>query len=411
LSRLKEKEAFRELFPAVSVKWDDSSGIVSNKEYFGDKYQLRMKHPLYHGGELKYTWEQSKANLRIAEENYKKSIEDFAHEVIKTYYELVKTEKNSKVQENLLKELESDLDMAKKEYDAELLTLVEFLNVQAQYNQAYYANLSSQNSLSLARLHFLQLLNLDRKPDISTRVGTDLKFKELNVDLEECVALAYENRADLKINELSLEAAVHGEKVAGSQQLPWVDLTGRIGRSGEAFAADELQMSDDWFVGAKINIPWGPNTMKYSYTDENIAPSLTTFTPTDNEIHSLTFDVLDNLSSFTESQQAEVTRQRALADLLKLRQTIAAEVREAYFSYQETILKVKNSLANHELYKKELLIVEEKRSINEAQTSDVIGSKVKVAGEETNYNSLLADYALAVEKLNKVIGVKDYFRL
>jgi outer membrane protein TolC len=410
LARFKEKESFRELFPQAMIRWDESSGVVSNKDFTGRKYQLKVTHPLYHGGELKYTWEQAKMNLKIAKENYDKTKEDYTLELTKAYYDYAKLLKNFDVQGKLLKDLEGDLAVAKKEYDGNITSLIDFLNVQSQYNQAYYAYLSSENTLSLARLNFLQLLNLDNDPSIDIKLSTQLVFKEHNMDLEECIKLAYENRTDLKINELSLKAAEYGERVAKSQQAPKIDLTGTIGKAGEVYTPGNLQLSNDWFLGAKLNVPWGPNTLNYSYTDEHLAPSLTVFEPTKNQIHSFRFNILDNMGVYTEVQRTEVTRQQAYSDLLKGKQTAATQVREAYFNYQESVLKVKNSLANKELYAKELAVSLEKRAMDEAQTQDIVQAKVKLAGEETNYNAMVAENILAVAKMNKAIGIKNYFK-
>lgn len=410
LARFKEKESFRELFPQAMVRWDESSGVVSSRDYAGRKYQLKVQHPLYHGGELKYTWEQAKMNLKITKENYDKTKEDYVLELSKAYYDYVKTLRNFDVQDRLFKELEQDLTTSKKEHEGNIISLIDFLNVQSQYNQAYYSYLSSENTLALARLNFLQLLNLDNDPSIDIKIDRELVFKDHKIDLEECIKLAYKHRTDLKINELSLKAAEYGEKIAKSQNAPKIDLTGTIGKAGEVYTPGQLQLSNDWFLGAKVNVPWGPNSLNYSFTKEKLAPSLTVFEPTQNEIHSFRFNILDNLGSYTETQRSQVTKQQAYSELLKGKQTAATQVREAYFNYQESALKVKNSLANRELYEKEFLVIKEKRSMNEAQTQDIAQAKVKLAGEETNYNAVLVENILAVEKLNKAIGIRNHFK-
>lgn len=410
LSRFKEKEAFRELFPEATLRWDETSGRISSKDYIGRKYQLKLQHPLYHGGELKFTWEQAKVNLKIAQENYDKTKEDYILELTKAYYDYLKAIRNFNSQEALLKDMENDLAMAKKEHEVEVSSLVGFLNVQSQYNQAYYSYLSSENSLSLAKLNFLQLLSLDQDDRVKIKIDTELIFKECAIDLEECIKLAYENRADLKINDLSLQAAEFGEKVAKSQQSPKIDLTGTVGKAGEVATPGKLRMSDDWFVGAKASLPWGPNTMNYSYTNENIAPSLTSFQPTKDSVNSVRLNILDNLASYTEAQRSEVTRQQAYSDLVKGKQTAATQVREAYFNYQESALKVKTSVQNRELYNRELAVMKEKRSMNEAETQDIVSAKIKLAGEDINYTSAVIENKIAIAKLNKAIGIRDYFK-
>ena len=410
LARYKEKEVFRELFPQVTVRWDETTGIVSSKDYIGRKYNLKLQHPLYHGGELRYTWEQAKVNLKIAAENYEKTKEDYILELTKAYYDYVKAIRNFDVQGRLFKEMEKDTAMAKKEFDAGVSVLVDFLNVQSQYNQAYYSYLSSENSLALAKSNFLQLLNMDEEPSVNIKVDTEIVFKEYDIDLDECIKLAYENRTDLKINELSLRSAELGGRVTKSMGMPKVDLTTTVGKSGEMFTPGTIQMSNDWFVGAKVSVPWGPNTMNYSYTNEHIAPSLTVFQPTINEIHSVKMNLLDNLASYTDGKRSEIIKEQAYSDLIKGKQTAATQVREAYFNYQESALKVKNSIRSKELYEKEFVIIKERRLMDEAKTQDVIAAKVKLAGEEINYSAVLTENIIAIAKLNKAIGIENYFK-
>ncbi|MDD5449317.1 MAG: TolC family protein [Candidatus Omnitrophica bacterium] len=410
LARLKEREALRGLFPQASVRWEESSGRVSSLDYAGRDYHLDLQHPLYHGGELQYTWQQAKVNLKISQENYSKTREDYTIELTKAYYDYVRAIKNFAVQESLLKDLEADFSIAKKELDSGITTLVEFLNVQSKYNQAYYAYLSSENAFSLARSNFLQLLNLDEKSSVNVKVDTEMVFRENKIDLDECIKLAYENRTDLKINELALKAADLGGKVTKSKLLPKVDVTGSVGKSGEVFTPGNIEMRDDWFVGAKVSVPWGPNTMEYSYKNEHQAPSLSAFQPTLNETHSVTMNILDNMESYTQMESSEVARQHAYSDLIKGKQTAASEVREAYFGYQESVIKVKNSIANRELYQKEIAVTKEKRNMNEARTEDVVEAKVKLASEEVNYNSAIVENVTAIAKLNNAIGIKNYFK-
>ncbi len=410
LSRFKEKESFRELFPAASIRWDETKGVITSRNYAGRKYQVRMDHPLYHGGELRYTWEQAKVNLRISQENYEKTKEEYLLQLSKAYYDYVKAIKNLEIQDYLLKDLEKDLAISKKEYESKITGLVDFLNVQSQYNQAYYASLSSDNTLSLAKSNFLQLLNLDRNSTIDIKINTEMLFKDFNIDLSKCLELAYQKRTDLKINELGLKSAELGEKVAASQQLPKIDLTGSVGKAGEALNPGNLQLSNDWFVGAKVNVPWGPNSVNYSLTKEDVAPSVSVFQPTKDTTSSFRFNILDNLASYTEAKRSEVNRQQAYADMVKGKQTVETEVREAYFSYQESVIKVKNSIANKDLYKKELEIIKQKRLMDEAQTQDLVAAKVKLSGEESNYVSVLVDNVEALEKLNKAIGERGYFK-
>jgi len=50
-------------------------------------------------------------------------------------------------------------------------------------------------------------------------------------------------------------------------------------------------------------------------------------------------------------------------------------------------------------------------SLNEALQSQLLESMVQLADEKSVYIKALSDYSLALIKINKVIGVKDYFNV
>jgi hypothetical protein len=58
----------------------------------------------------------------------------------------------------------------------------------------------------------------------------------------------------------------------------------------------------------------------------------------------------------------------------------------------------------------DLETVKVKRSMDEAQDSNVIDSLIKLAQERFGYIQALTDYYIALASINKAVGVEDYLK-
>jgi len=74
-------------------------------------------------------------------------------------------------------------------------------------------------------------------------------------------------------------------------------------------------------------------------------------------------------------------------------------------------LQVKNALEKVRFHAEATKVSRAQASLNEALQSQLLESMVQLADEKSVYIKALSDYSLALIKINKAIGVKDYFNV
>ena len=411
LAKLKVNESFRELFPAVSLLWSESRGKINDSLYRGRKYGFEFKQPLFRGGELLFTWQQARTNLNIAQENYDKTKEDLIYDASKAYYGLAKALNNLDTQKELFKSIKSDLELAQKEYELDLSTQLEFLNAQSSYDQVYYSIASSENDVLLKRLALNKVMNIDISSEV--KIDYKLELKEFDMDIDGCIELAMQHRAELKTKKLIVKSTKLGERIAQSQTWPQLDLVGKYVKAAEEFEprAFGWNLRNERFLGITASFPFESHTFDFAHKRGKLAPTVTTFgsdTRYNTDMYKIT--PFDDLGRYTSVKTAYIAHQQALSDLQDIKRVIHSEVREAFYSLAEAQIKIKGSLNNLKLYEKELMATQVRKELNEATVSEVMDAKIKLSGEKSSYGSALGDIYLAIASLNKAIGMGGYFK-
>lgn len=413
LSRMKMREAFRALFPQVKLKSSHTKGDVLGVDFIEEVYGVQAEQPIFQGGRLLNTYKQSKVNLKLAGARHQKIKTDLDHKVAEAYYSTVTAIMNIRLQQDLLKEAEKILQIAQGRHKADLSTKLEILNVKTQHNQIQFQLASAERDLALARFKLQQAMNLDvggEKMDLA-EVNTELQFKILDVDLDKCLKLAFDNQPDILVNKLLVESNAYGEKTARGKDDFKIDVTGFYGRSGSHYETEPEKMDKDWNIGVKVSRPFGGNTASYSFTKEETSRKVGQTDRTGSTAQSGEFAILDGMSVASEIKEARVNRQKAVNDLIEARRQIALEVKEAYYSYQEAIIQVKNSLEKVKFQEEAVKVAGAQAELNEALQSQLLEAMIKLADERAIYIKALSDYNLSLSKLNKAVGLKDYFSI
>ncbi len=414
LSETKLKENFRALFPSAKIKGSQTTGDVLGVDFIEKIYGVEAEHPLYQGGRLRNTYRQSKVNLNLANARYDKVVHDLDYKVAEAYYSVVTSVMNLKLQQGLLKKAESILRMAQGRHSSGLSTDLELFNVKSQYNQAQFQLASAERDLALARFKLEQAMGLDIAEERidAGEVETELKFEIVDINLNKCLELAQDYHPDIIVNELLVESNEYEEKIARGKNKLKVDLTGFLGRSTSYYETEQEKWSREWNIGIKVSKPlWGGNTASYSFAREETKRKIGLTDRQSTDVHSGEFAILDAMGVATGVQEAEVKRHKAENELLETRRQINLEVKEAYYNYQEAIIQVKNSLEKVRFQKEVVKTAKAQAELNEALQSQLLETEIKLADERSLYIKALSDYNFSLAKLNKAIGIQNYFQM
>ncbi len=117
------------------------------------------------------------------------------------------------------------------------------------------------------------------------------------------------------------------------------------------------------------------------------------------------------MSVASEIKEAQIKKHKAENDLLESRRQVNLEVKEAYYNYQEAVIQVKNALEKVRYQKEAVKTAALQAKLNEALQSQQLEAEIKLADERSVYIKALSDYNFSLARLNKAIGVEDYFTL
>lgn len=429
LAKMRVMEARRNMLPSATLVWEPYTGVVNEQRYYGRKQYIEGKQPIFHGGELFFTLKQAEVNLEISRNEANKTKNELVLQVRKAYYSLAKADDNLKLQSELIAEAEHIFKMVNEQYDAKIASKLELLNVSSQLSQIKYQLASADGDVGVAELILKQAMNVD--PEVIVKIRPKLEFNKVEVKYEDALKAAFANRPEVIINTLMIDYYLYGEKVAASKGLPKVDIMGSWGLAKETYLpednafnstgwgnlpgtntpiiADE-KLKAQWYAGVKASLPaWG-STGEYSFTREQWVPTVATFQGTEAKTNSFKLKILDNLAMYSDKQLSEIDFDRARQELNKTKQDVNLEVKEECFNYQKALIQLDTAEYKVKYQENELEFTRMKRSIDEAEDSNVIESMIKLSQEKFGYVQALTDCHTAIASINKAIGVKDYIK-
>ena len=411
LAQMKVNEAWRALYPQANVELTQRTGNVEGTEaqFTERSYAFNVEQPLFYGGRLVDTLKKSKVNVDVANMKYEKTKNELYYNISEIYYNLVTSYGNISLQKDLIDACKRYLSMSEARYKAGLSTQYELMNVRSKYNQIYYQLVAADKDLSLAKLKFNQALGLSE----DTSVGTTewrLPFKNIDVDLDEINELAMVNNPDIRVNERLVEFNKFEERVAKKKDALKVDLTGTLGASGSAFETEPLRMTNDVSFGIKVTKGWGGSTASYTAGREALSPKTGQRDRTESNTNTARITLLDDLEGMYEKKESEIAVDKAMNDLKDAKMNLIKDSREAYFGYQEAVIQVRNSLEKVKFRMEALKFSESELELNQSEISQVLEARINLTDEQHQYLEALSNYHISLAKLNKVIGVTNYFK-
>lgn len=402
LALAKLDEAKRALFPNATFRSSLTHGETRTAPFKEREFIFRIEQPLLDGGGLKATLAQAQVNLEVARANYDKVMQDLRFEVEKNYYELAKLLLQLDIQQEVLDQVELMLELAKKELEVDVITRLEYLNVQTLFNQFLYQYKSTEKDASLARMNLQHSMNFP--VDARILIDYQLEFREFARSLEECQELAKKRRPEVMINYLLVKFHGYSQKIVEAKKHWKLDLASSYGSSGSAFKGENLSLGDDLFVGVQLSRPFGLHSLTSSITNQKTAAKLGQSDRTESTAASTELGLFNQYSGISEEKEAEVSYRQAVGEWHKLQKTVESEVGEAYFNGEKAAVLYNAQKERVEFREKGLAVVQLQQQINEALISNVLEAQLQLAQERIALVSALADYHLSLANLNRTTG-------
>jgi len=410
LAEMKLFESWRVLFPSVVAELQDTYGKTAEGDYEARKKILQFHQLVFDGGRSIFHLHQAELSQKITQQSFQAEKQKLIYEVEQTYYKLIYAQHVVKAHKELYKKTRQYLDMTEKQYNAGYVSRLEYLNLESKFNQVSYSLVSAQQVLSLSKLGFQQVLNLD--VPFALEIEAELEYNpDLEINRDRCLNLALRNRPDIRIAQLNLASSKYGEKIAKRKAWPELNLVGHIGESGEAYTQDILRMRDEWSVLAKLSWSFGGSSLDYSYGLEKDSPTeiAEVNLTTEARTHSLKFGLLDDLEYYSKSKEAEIVFQKVMNEYNELRQKVIMEIKEAYYLYERAKIMVETVKSKIKYYNKEMEIAELRKSLDIIPLSRLLETEVLLNEQQIAYSKALMEYHLALAGLNRALGISFYY--
>jgi outer membrane protein TolC len=439
LAKQRILKASRDLFAEASIELEDREGSLSGQGFTSDRYNVRVKQPLFRGGTLWHTLLKEQATLRAAEGEYLEAVNDIIKKVSEAYFDSLRARRVLKDNQGLLEKANEALAMSKKKWESGLISEIEYLNVESQQSQLAHQVEESRQDAELVFLELQKHLNLelDERVDLipfyeydevieSARAQsekerekegvTPIDEAEFGKPLDHYIELAYENRPDLKREVNRLRANIMAKRAAQGKFFPQLDLTINFSELAEAFtdAVDDPPHQPEWQLTADVSWNLGGNTARYTFDHEENAPSVSQFQSgqgTETTRNTFSLALLDNLEDVYRVQEQEIEIMDQFMKLEEKEREMLRDVKEAYYNFRRAEIQLASETKQLLYREKVAALSKHKLEVAEIQASEYIDSEITLGDEKSEFHKAMSDYYVARSSLNRAVGIRDLLPL
>jgi len=342
---------------------------------------------------------EAENNLDISNTELRNTMMDTVYAVQEAYWNLVFAIENFKVKQQSL-DLGRDLVAKnKKEVEFGQLAPLDLLNAEAAVAQREADLIQAEFLITRSEEVFKTILNLAAEGDERAKkvVPVDQPaVQSMTVSIDEAFKTALEKRPDLKIAQRTIETKELGVAVASNQVLPALDLT--LSYWSPGISGDRLLYSgDNVFAGVVVGKVPGSSTnavrdaFKLLYNNWNVG--LTLSIP------------VSALTTRSDLGYARADLGQSRVRMKAMEQQAALEVSDAARTIEANAKRAGAYRLARELAEKSLDAEVKKLAVGLSTNYFVLDVQEKLANARSAELKAKIDYVLAVERLEKSMGV------
>ncbi len=340
----------------------------------------------------------AQTNLEISEYDLKKAVMDTIYSVEDAYWNLVYAIENLNVRRQALQLAKELLEKNKMAVEIGTMAPLDVLSAEAEVASREADIIAAEAQVKSAQDQLRHILNISQEEEWKEAEINPVdkpRFVEQKVELEECLAVALQNRPDLASSRLQIESQELNLSVARNQLLPNLSLSASYwspGLSGDRV----IYLNDNPLTGIIIGtIPGGASgALKDSFNFKYRNWSL-----------GLTLDIpLTSVFSRANYAQAKVNLEQAMLRLKNQEQQIYLEVKNAVRAVQSNYQRVQAYRLARELAEKKLEAEQEKLRLGLSTNFMVLTYQRDLANQQTSELKAVIDYNLSLANLDRVLG-------
>ena len=346
-----------------TLAWEGEANRVGGKATdgrdkkgeFSNKLSLRM--PIYTGGKLENDIEAANHGLDAAHLALERTRQEIRSTVSQDYYDVLRCHSQVEVYRESVNNLQAHLDNVNSKFRAGTVAQTDVLSSEVSLAQGKQRLVTAKNEYNIAVATLNNDVGLPTATD--TNAVDRLGYEAYQLDLDECVAFALENRPDLLQKEYALRQSKAAMNSAKAGTRPKVDAGINRDFVGDGPFKSNIDDSDRWSVGISAN-----------------------------------WNIFDNQVTAAQVSQKKAAVRRAEAELADTRNIVQLDVRTAFLSLQaaeENIKTMQEALAK----------AQEDYRIEVVRYSAGVGTNLEIMDAQDKLVAAKGDYITALYNYNK----------
>ncbi|MCX6571872.1 MAG: TolC family protein [Candidatus Aminicenantes bacterium] len=337
-------------------------------------------------------------SLGVSEENLKNTLMTTVYNVESAYWNLVYSIENLDVRRQSLQLAKDLLEKNQRSVEVGTLAPMEVLSARAEVATREADLIQAETQIKSNEDQLKLLLNIvgDEDKQVTALVPKDKPtYVAREVNLEEALAAAIENRTDLKIARIGIESDQLNLSYAKNQTLPDLSLSASFYSPG--IDGTRLIYSDnDPIYGTLIGtIPGGISgalrqTGAFKYPNWNLG--LTLSLP------------LANFFSRAGLAQAKLNMRQSMLDLENQKDQVYVEIKNAVRSVEANYKRILAYTTARELAEQKLAAEEEKRRVGMSTNYLVLQMQRDLATARISELNAIVSYNISIAALEKSMG-------
>jgi len=384
-------------------KNDTNRSFQSINPRYGSTLTFNFTQPLLKNFGFKMSRREiivAKNNRGISEENFKRSLQDTIYSVEEAYWNLVYSIEILKVRKQSLKLAQDLLEKNKRAVEVGTLAPIEILSAKEQVAtreaEILEAEASNKNNEDILKT-IINLAAEKEGVDLVKVIPLDKPvFAKTEVNLDEALFNAMENRPDLNATRIDLKNKEINLTYSRNQLLP--DLSLQASYWSPGITGDQiLYLNDNAFSGIIVGtIPGSASDAikdAFNFKYKNWSVGLTLSIP------------LNSILSRAAYAQARVNLEQSMLRLKNQEQQIFLEIKNTVRAVQTNYKRVQSYKVARELAEKKLEAEEEKLRVGLSTNYFVLQYQRDLANAQTTELKAIIDYNLSLALLNRALGI------
>jgi outer membrane protein TolC len=336
-------------------------------------------------------------NLGVSEETLKKTLMDTVYSVESAYWNLVYSIENMEVRKQSLALAKDLLDKNQRSVEVGTLAPMEVLSAQAEVATREADLIQAETQIKSNEDQLKLLLNIagDEDRAVQAILPKDKPtYVAREVDLDEAIATAIQNRTDLEISRIGLETEKLNLSYAKNQVLPDLSLSANYSSPGIdgtriIYVGNPLDGVIDYTIPGDISGALR-QTAKFQYPNWNLGLTLTI--------------PLANVFSRAGLAQARLNMRQAMLEMENQKEQVYLEIKNAVRSVQANYKRILAFTTARELAEKKLAAEEEKRRVGMSTNYVVLSYQRDLANARISELNAIISYNVSLASLERAMG-------